>query len=285
MLNFSKYGPEQGAKNRGEKYEKGAISILNQIHNKDFKDREFSYLYVPTMTNYKVPLDKVTQKILYEELIRTSVHVDHHSTIKWVNNFDRSVLLDWKKIWSQVHNPLSRNETTSQIWAQIHLNDLTTASYNNWFKSDIPCPLCKSSIDDLFHIVLHCTVTKRLWNDIDYFLKKLSVTEVSEQEMAFGLEGSSSRILLRIWLTFLLRECIVQQEKIAFHNDLGEGNIVHLKHTFNARVIKEVCEAYELAKHDRQIERFHTLRNPGRVLFVDPNGGVQGEKIVRIFKM
>ena len=103
--------------------------------------------------------------------------------------------------------------------------------------------------------------------------------------MAFGLEGSSPRILLRNWLTFLLRECIVQQEKIAFHNDLGEGNIVHLKHTFNARVIKEVCEAYELAKHDQQIERFHTLRNPGRVLFVDPNEGVQGENIVRIFKM
>ena len=181
---------------------------------------------------------------------------------------------------------MCRNETISQIWSQIHLNDLTTASYNNWFKSDHPCPLCKADIkNDLFHIILHCSFTKRVWHDLDYFLKKLSVTHVSDQEMAFGLEGNSPVLLVRNWLTFLLRECIVQQEKLAFHNDLGEGNIIHLKHVFNARVIKEVCEAYELAKHDQQLDKFYTLRNPGRVFFVDPNGGICRENIVRIFKM
>ena len=276
---------EQGARNRGEKHEIGAVNILDQIHTKNFSDRDFSYLYVPTTTNCKIPIEKVTQKVLYEELIRTCVHVDHHSTLRWLTKLGPPVYLDWAKIWKQVHNRLCRNDTISQVWYQIHLNDLTTASYNNWFQADNPCPLCKSGIDDLFHIVLHCSFTKTLWRDIDYFLKKLSYTEVTDQEMAFGLEGNSPPILVRNWLTFLLRECIVQHEKMAFYNDLGEGNIIHLKHTYNARVVKEVCEAYELAKHDKQVETFYAFRNPGRVLFVDPNGGVHSGNIVRIFDM
>ena len=103
--------------------------------------------------------------------------------------------------------------------------------------------------------------------------------------MAFGLEGSSPRVLLRNWLTFILRECIIKQEKLTFHNDLGARNIVHLNHSFNARVTKEVCEAYELLKHDQRIDRFNTIHNPDRVLFVDPSGGVQRENIVTIFNV
>ena len=275
---------QQAAMNRQEKYVKAAINILNQIHTKDFGGREESFLHTPIVSSGKINIENISQKIIYEELLRKTVHVDHHSTIKWVENFDRNVNIDWKKVWVQVHNPLCRNETVSQVWSQIHLNDLTTASYNNWFRSDIPCPLCKSKIDGLFHIILECSFIKQLWKELDYFLKKLSPLPVTAEEMAFGLPGNTPKILLRNWLTFLLRECIIKQEKMAFRNDLGAGNIVHLKHTYNARVLHEVCEAYELFVHDHQLERFNSLYNPDKVLLVDPQGEIHRENIVRIFK-
>ena len=103
--------------------------------------------------------------------------------------------------------------------------------------------------------------------------------------MAFGLQGTSPKIVLRNWLTFLLRELIIKQEKMAYHNGLGFGNMVILKHTFNARVLQEVCEAYELFVHDNNLERFTSLYNPDRVLLVNPRGEVQRENIVRIFQM
>ena len=275
----------QIAKNRGEKYDVSAINTLSKIHRMDFEGREETFLYTPLVTDGKVLIQDITQKVLYEELIRKFVHVDHHSTIKWLEHFGRDVYLDWKQIWKQVHNPLCKNETISQIWAQIHLNDLTTASYNNWFRSNLLCPLCKSHIADLFHLVLNCSFTKQLWRDLDYFLKKLSPQPVSAEEMAFGLKGTSPKIVLRNWLTFLLRELIIKQEKMAYHNGLGFGNLVILKHTFNARVLQEVCEAYELFVHDNNLERFSSFYNPDRVLLVDPQGEVQGENIVRIFQL
>ena len=149
------------------------------------------------------------------------------------------------------------------------------------------CPLCKLAIidNDCFHLILNCPFSNQLWSEITPFLLKLHRAPVTEEEMSFGLYGTSPFIIIRNWLTFLLRECIIKQEKTAFHNDIGMGNIVHLRHTFNARVVQEVCNAYERLKYDQRIDIFHKNYNPGRVFLVDPNRDVQAENIVRIFRV
>ena len=118
-------------------------------------------------------------------------------------------------------------------------------------------------------------------------LKKLwiEITPVNEEEMCFSLYGSSPRILVRNWLTFLVRELIIRQEKAAFYNNSGMGNLVQLRHTFNARVIKEVCDAYQRLKHEKRIDIFHSKFNPDRVFLVNPNRDVQPGNIVRVIQV
>ena len=270
---------EQGKKNRGEQYLKSVVSILDQIRVKDFQDRNDFYFLAH---QGKVSFSKVTQKMLYEEIIRTQVYREHHSELKWIDKLNTA--LDWKQIWKTVHNPLCTNETVSQVWDQVHLNGYTTASYSKWFKKSMSCPLCKEEIidNDCFHLILNCAFSKQIWSEITPFLLKLHPVSISEEEMAFGLYGSSPRILVRNWLSFLLRDCIIRQEKSAFHNDLGIGNLVHLRHTFNARFTKELINAYTRLKNDQRIDLFHKNYNPDRVFLVDPNRDVQVENIVRV---
>ena len=37
--------------------------------------------------------------------------------------------------------------------------------------------------------------------------------------------GNTPKINLRNWLTFLFRQCISEQEDIAYHNKKGQGNM------------------------------------------------------------
>ena len=85
------------------------------------------------------------------------------------------------------------------------------------------CLLCQEEImdNDCFHLILNCPFVKKLWIEITPFLLKLHQAPVNEEEMSFGLYGSSPRILVRNWLTFLLRELIIRQEKTAFSNNSG----------------------------------------------------------------
>ena len=275
-----KYGQfilEQGAMNRGEKYVRSAITILDKIKHKDFANR--SEFQLPVPQGY-ISFGVVTQKIIYEQLLKKNIYRDHHSTIKWQEKLN--LPLEWDKIWKNVHNHLARDDTKSTIWAQIHLNDYTTASYNKWFNKEDPCPLCKGSIDDIFHIILHCPVTVQLWSEIEPFLRKVTNVPVNHEEMAFGIIGNSPPVILRNWLTFVLRQCILKQEKIAYHNNLGLGNTVHLRHAFNARVNREVCNAYYQLRNENRTDLFHKNYNQNRLFLIDPNSDVERENIVKI---
>ena len=130
------------------------------------------------------------------------------------------------------------------VWAHIHLNNYTSASYNKWYGVSQLCPLCKSSIDGQFHLILSCPPIVALWGELEPFLSRIHPAAITDEELAFGLPGHSPSIQLRNWLTYLLRECVCHQEIAAYHNHFGPLNAVLLKHTYNARVKKEVCEAY-----------------------------------------
>ena len=72
---------------------------------------------------------------------------------------------------------------------------------------------------------------------------------MTDYEKVFGLVGNSPEIILRNWLTFYLRQCIVEQESIAFHNKRGVLNEEDIKQTFNVRVKEEVLEKSIIYSH------------------------------------
>ena len=169
-----------------------------------------------THNGKEIKFAQLTQKQLYEEAI-ISTGRDHHSQVKWVEKLNTSII--WEDVWSAVHNILSTNQTKSTIWQQIHLNFYTQYSYNKWHKKMELCPLCHKMPTNIYHLILVCDFTKKLWEDIEPVLNELHPVIVSEEEKAFGIvqKKITTGILLRNWLTYLLRNCIMQEEREAYH--------------------------------------------------------------------
>ena len=100
--------------------------------------------------------------------------------------------------------------------------------------------------------------------------------------MAFGMEGKTAKIHLRNWLTFLLRECIMNQERIAYKNQLGLHNIREIKCTYNARLKREILQSYEFHHNKGTMHIFkHIYRANG--VFLEYDSGIQHYTIPKIF--
>ena len=137
---------------------------------------------------------------------------------------------------------MTTEHTKTTIWEQIHLNDYCTYSYNKWHNKQDKCPLCTILPSSKFHLTLECPIVPSLWDLLEPYLQYLTSTPVSDYEKVFGLIGTSPEIILRNWLTYTLRQCIVDQERIAYHNRQGRLNEHNIKQNFNARVKREVNE-------------------------------------------
>jgi len=139
------------------------------------------------------------------------------------------------------------------------LNDYCTYSYNKWHKSQDCCPLCLSVPATKFHLTLECYATKKLWDDLEPHLLKIVRTYVSDMEKVFGLAGNSPNIILRNWLTFLLRQCIVDQERAAYHNKKGLQNIDDIKMNFNEKVKTELMQKYLIYQNLERSDYFRKI--------------------------
>ena len=179
-----------------------------------------------TSNGDEIKLAQITQKQLYEESLLI-ISRDHHSQVKWIQKLDTSIV--WEEVWKTVQNFLSTNKTKTTIWQQIHLNFYTQYSYNKWHKKQELCPLCQNIPENIYHIILHCKFTNKLWEDIEPILRELHSAPVSEEKKAFGIvqKKPTTGILLRNWLTYLLRDCIMQEEREAHY----APNISKLKKT------------------------------------------------------
>jgi hypothetical protein len=74
--------------------------------------------------------------------------------------------------------------------------------------------------------------------------------------MAFGLLGSTTEILLRNWLTFILRELVERQEKKAYYNPGVCQNTREFKIVFNQRVEKFLRRAFLIWESNGEIDKF-----------------------------
>ena len=175
------------------------------------QDLDESGHHLLAITTGNFAFQKVTQSLLYAQIIRLHYR-DHHSSAKWVEKLRNPV--DWDKVLTSVHNPLSTEETTSFIWEQIHLNMYTTQLHN----ASLCFPLCTQLVGNEYHLIFDCRVVTSLWSQIEPLPLKIHPAPVTEQKMIFGILGTSSVITLRNWFTYGLRFCFCQQEVLAYHN-------------------------------------------------------------------
>ena len=210
----------------------------------------------------RVTLQVVSCKDVYGELLQLTYR-DHHSMTKWEDKFP-DYLFQWPKIWASVNNPITTEVVKTLIWEQIHLNNHCTYSYNKWHNQQDKCPLCLTIPSSIYHLTLECAVTNSLWDELEPHLMGIINQGVSDEERAFGLMGDSPNIILRNWITFILRKCISDQENIAYHNGKGPANIKDIKVNFNDRIHSELMKKYNIFKHlDRLLyfENFFAVNN------------------------
>ena len=102
----------------GHPHRRHIANLFDRIFIRDLDDRQH-YLLNTGDGNFK--FEKVTQKLVYEQLLKLNYR-DHHSSEKWVEKFNTPV--EWDKVWGSVHNPLATEETASFVWEQIHVYDV-----------------------------------------------------------------------------------------------------------------------------------------------------------------
>ena len=205
----------------------------------------------------EIKLTQITQKLLYEETIMTQQR-DHHSQEKWVLKLDTSIM--WEEVWDTVHNILSTNKVKSLIWQQIHLNFYTQYSYNKWHKKQDLCPLCQKNPENIYHIMLYCEYTNKLWGAIEPILRELHPPVVTEEEKVFGIirKPRTTGILLRNWVTFLLRYCISQAERLAYHTQ-KKLPLEYVERKLYYELGMEVHIKYIQSKNDGKLENFDKI--------------------------
>ena len=106
---------------------------------------------------------------------------------------------------------------------------------------------------------MHCEITKTLWKELEHHLTKIFDVPVTEPEKVFGLLGNTPNIILRNWLTFNLRHCVVKQEGPAFHNRKGPANIIDIKIMFNEKIKSELMEKYHIYTNLARLDYFKRI--------------------------
>ena len=242
-------------------YDKLLVNMLSKIRLNTLVRKEDILV---TGKGEEIKFTEVTQKQLYEETLLKR-HTDHHSQVKWIQKLDTTI--DWNKTWNTVHNILSTNKTKTIIWQQIHLNLYTQYSYNKWHKKQDRCPLCHKIPEDIYHIILHCDFTNELWTQIEPLLKELHQASVTEEEKALGITQNkqTTGILLRNWLTYLLRENISEKERLCYHTS-KKPDLEKAKQKFNEVVITEIKLKIIRHKNENSLAFFDKIMTHAEIL-------------------
>ena len=113
-------------------------------------------------------------------------------------------------------------------------------------------------------------------------LKQLHPVAISEEEKAFGISQDrvSTGILLRNWVTYLLRECITQEEKAAYYSlkpDIGK-----VKRKFNHALEFEIYQKVLRYKKENNLTYLDKVVTYTGILCTKQNNGEY--KINKFFK-
>ena len=243
------------------KHDKALIRLLNKIKINTTIQRDDILV---KSNGDELTLPQLSQKILYEEIL-IKTYRDHHSQVKWMPKVNYMIL--WDEVWNTVHNFLSSNQTKTIIWQQIHLNFYTQYSYNKWHNKQDPCPLCLVIPQTIHHIISDCQFTNKMWSHLEPCIKKIYPSNVTQEEKSFGIvkKKPSIGILLRNWVTYLLRDFITDQERKAYHSSkipkLGQA-----KHIFNTQIAFEINKKLWRYRNDGNLATFDKFFTHAQVL-------------------
>ena len=244
---------EHEKRQNNQPHNRHIANIYAQITNKDLEDRTQNVIYDTNLGKY-ITFNEATHKFIYQAIIRLT-YKEHHSKTKWEERLSNDDI-DWTKVWTSLNNPISTENTKTIIWEQIHLNSYTTYSYNKWHNAQQKCPFCLQIPENKYHITIECPTLTIIWTELEQHLQKIHPIQITNKEIVFGIQGTTPNIILRNWMTFLFRQCIVEQENRAYHNKKGKGNIDDIKLLYNQKIKTEVWNKYNIYSNLGRIPYF-----------------------------
>ena len=234
---------ENEKRQNNQPHNRHITNIYQQITNKDLENRTDNEIYDTKSEKY-INFNEATHKFIYQALIRIT-YKEHHSKRKWEERLNNTTI-EWNKVWNSLNNPITTEDTKTIIWEQIHLNNYTTYSYNKWHRSQQKCPFCQQIPQNKYHITIECTALSSLWTEIVEHLQIIHPSQITDTEKIFGIQGITPNIILRNWMTFILRQIISEQENKAFYNKKGLGNIEDIKLLYNQKIKTDVWNKYNI---------------------------------------
>ena len=253
VFTFAQILNEKVQERMGLPFDQPALTLWNNIYIDPNAFREDTLV---TYDGNALTFPMVSHQDLYVESI-ARIPGFHHSQIKWSEHL--SLPLDWDNIWDTVHNSLNTNKTTSVIWQQLHLNFYTQYSYNKWHKVNMACPLCGRIPDNIFHLILDCELVSSIWREITPILLSLHPTQPNKEEKSFGIVQANppTAILVRNWLTFLVRHCISKMERQAHY---CPSNIIpRTKKKIQHCIEKELDKKHFVSLNDGSTKKFEEI--------------------------
>ena len=209
----------------------------------------------------------ITQKFIYEELLYKQSR-DHPYQTKWFLERNEMGAPNWDRIWENIQNPFFTEETKSTVWDQIHLNFYTTYTYIKWHNNLQPCPLCNKIPEDIFHIILECKFTDKMWTKLEHTLLKIFPKGITTYEKAFGIQPTKKKdrnaTILRNWLTFTLRHCIMLEERKAYFKKYTQQDEHKFILKYNYLIKEEAATKelqYKFQGKEEQFENIITVNN------------------------
>ena len=145
-----------------------------------------------------------------------------------------------------------------------NLNFYTTYSYNKWYNTLQPCPLCNQIPDSIFHILFDCKFTKALWKRLHRVLLLIIPIKLTNKEKALGLQSKTKQqdnaILLRNWITFFLRHFIMLEERRAYHiPHYYSQSLEKIFIKFNFKALEDLKNKKLLYDHRNASDKFENI--------------------------
>ena len=206
-----------------------------------------------SIDNKELPFEQITTKLLYTTLLLNS-YKPHHSLQKWEQKLNGEI--DWNSVWKRIQNKLAFEGTKSAVLEQIHLNFYTQYNFNKWHNKKEDCRLCGQQPQDVYHIILDCKFSSVLWKDLHPALDEIHKVNITTEEMVFGLKGNTPPVLLRNFLTFVLREVITHMELKAYYEHDFQTNLEDAKLTYNKKINDYIQMIFDSYKYNDRPDLF-----------------------------
>lgn len=216
------------------------------------EDRKDSYYIL--LDNKRFDILEMCFKDLYKCVLKaTTKPYRKHWVEKW--NTDLSIEENqWAGIWKNVHDNLLSYKVQSSIWEMLHRNFMCSYFANIAFNESAVCKLCGQVETERTHIFTKCLVIKGCYEKFDPLIKKCSSTDITDLEKVVGLQGGSSQIKLRNYITFSLRHVVFRNRNKTFGNLLPTIDIMCKKIEYF--IINDVTTRYWIAQSDTRLDKF-----------------------------